>query len=349
MLTAKVLKPDIDAKLCTEYKQPAKVVYKNGSEIRIGGLHPSEIDKVLGPDYATIWTNEASEISWQNIPPLRTRLRDATPGREHGRPIVPKLIFDFNPPTVKHWTYKAFQLKIDPDSGKPLPDAESWGWLQMNPYDNRANLPASYIATLESMGERDKARFLYGQFGQLKGLVYDCFDPEQNVFDDLQVQNVRWFRGIDFGFTNPFVCLWAALASDDTLYITDEIYQPGVTVDRHAEEINRRTSERIEATYADHDSGERAMLERAGIRTEPAKKDVKAGINLVYSLLEKRKIRIARKCVNLLNELQSYQWKDGVKGDEVVKQNDHAADALRYLIMGIFNQQRVSVGRLNWM
>lgn len=350
MMINKVLKGDLANKYCTEYKQPAKVVYKNGSEIRIGGLHPSEIDKVLGPDYATIWPNEASEIAWANVPPLRTRLRDKTPHREHGRPVKPMLIFDFNPPTVKHWTHKVFIEGIDPDSGQPLPDREKWGWLRMNPYDNRANLPPEYLATLESMGEADKRRFLRGEFGQLKGLVYDNFDPEANVFDIPPIgEGCRFFRAFDFGFVNPFVCLWGMLAPDDTLYITAERYLAKVTVDVHAQAVKAATTWRVENSWADHDSGEVAQLQKFGdIFTTPAIKDVKAGINLTHGLMEKRKIKIHRSCQNLLNEIQSYKWKDGNK-DEVVKENDHAMDALRYMVMGIFIRPTAQVGRLSWM
>jgi phage terminase large subunit len=343
-----ILKGDQMRGHCRIYKQPALAEYTNGSIIRIGGLHPSEIDKILGSEAGTAWINEASEAAWSNIPAIRTRLNDRTPHYEHGRPIVPKLVCDFNPPTVKHWTHKAFVLKVDPDSGNTLPDADSWAWLQMNPYDNTANLSASYLSTLESMSERDKQRFLYGNFGQLKGLVYDCFDPEQNVYDEGATGD-RYFRAIDFGFTNPFVCLWGRLASDDTLYITHELYQAGVTVDRHALVINELTKNRVEATYADHDAGEREVLKRAGIPTDAAKKDVKAGINLLYGMIEKRKIKIHRSCQNLILELQSYQWKEGAKGDEVIKLNDHAADSLRYMVMGIFNQSSVSFGKLSFM
>lgn len=338
MMLNRVLKGDIANRHCTEYKQPAKVVYKNGSEIRIGGLHPSEIDKVLGPDYATIWPNEASEIAWANVPPLRTRLRDRSTHREHKGFVKPMLVFDFNPPTVRHWTHKVFIEGIDPDSGEPLPDREKWAWLRMNPYDNRANLDPNYLQTLESMSEGDKRRFLRGEFGQLKGLVYATFDPELNIYDIPPIDaGCRFFRAFDFGFVNPFVCLWGMLASDDTLYITAERYLAKVTVDIHAQEVKALTTCRIEQSWADHDSGEVAQLQKFGdIHTIPAIKDVKAGINLTNGLIEKRKIKVHRSCQNLINEFQSYKWKDGNK-DEVVKEHDHAMDALRYLVMGIFS------------
>lgn len=344
MMINKVLKHDLDAKLCTEYKQPAKVVYKNGSEIRIGGLHPSEIDKVLGPDYATIWPNEASEVSWKNVPPLRTRLRDRTKHYQHGRSVKPMIVFDFNPPTVRHWTHSAFIRKHDPDTDTPLPDAESWGWLRMNPYDNLENLDPAYLAILESLSERDKQRFLYGEFGQLKGLVYDNFDPDKHLYDSIQPEK-SWelYRTIDFGFTNPFTCYWCYYdEANETLYIDDEWYRAQMTVNAHAVKIHEITAGRkVEATVADHDAGDRKILEEAGIPTEKADKDVASGINHFYDGLERMKIKVNRRCVNLINEFYSYQWKEASKKDEPVKENDHGLDSVRYLYKRFMNRRTV--------
>ena len=334
-----ILKGEIEAKRCKIYKQPSLAEFSNGSVIRIGGLHPSEIDKVLGPEYGSIWVNEASEVSWQNIPPLRTRLNERTPHFEHGRPIVPKLYFDFNPPTVKHWTHKAFIEKIDPEQLKPFDDPESWGWLRMNPMDNLANLSANYIATLESFSDRDKQRFLYGQFGQLSGLVYDNFDPEKHVYDDLPNRGFEWYRTIDFGFTNPFACYWGAYdTADECLYIEDEWYSAKITINEHARIIKaRHESLTYRDSIADHDAGDRAVLEQFGIITTPAIKDVASGINVVYDRFRRGKLKINRRCVNLISELYSYQWKESSQKTEPIKSNDHGLDAIRYLCMRIDN------------
>lgn len=344
-----ILKNDIDLGFCKVYKQPALAEFSNGSFIRIGGLHPSEIDKVLGSESARTWINEASEAAWQNVPAVMTRLNDRTPHKEHGRAVIPKLIVDLNPSTVRHWTYKTFIRKVNPETDEPLADADQWSALLMNPTDNMQHLAAGYLDMLNSMSTRDRDRFLHGRFGQLKGLIYDCFDPELNVYDDERVaEGGRNFRGIDFGFVNPFVCLFGSLQSDDTLYITHMRYEKGVTVDIHAQEILKMARGPIENGWADHDAGEAAILSKYGVHTTPAIKTVKAGIDTVYSMMERRKIMIHRSCQPLISELQSYQWKDEKK-DEPKKEDDHACDALRYMVMGIFYGQRVGVGQLSWM
>ena len=75
---------------------------------------------------------------------------------------------------------------------------------------------------------------------------------------------------------------------------------------------------------------------RNGIRTQKANNDVANGIRMVYTLLNLGHIRINYdKCPNLINELGLYIWneKRGESGkEEVVKQHDHALDALRYAV-----------------
>ena len=76
--------------------------------------------------------------------------------------------------------------------------------------------------------------------------------------------------------------------------------------------------------------------ERNGIKAIKANNDVEDGITMVHSLLSTGHILINRdNCPNLINELGLYVWdeKKGEKGKEQpVKANDHALDALRYVV-----------------
>jgi phage terminase large subunit len=322
------------------YKHSAAAEFSNGSLIRIGGLHPGEIDKALGVEYGTIYVNEASEVHWRNVPVLETRLNDRSVNMHTKQVIVPKIIFDCNPPTSRHWLYSLFIRKVSPETGEPLKEPDKYVSLQMNPEDNKENLAAGLLDTLRSMSPANRKRFLHGEFGQLSGLVYDNFDPEVNVIDDIVgkefdewLKKGRIFRSIDFGFVHPFVCLWGHLASDDTLTIFKERSVAGVTIDIHAREIIAESAGmKIEATCCDHDAGERALLEKYGIRSVPAQKNVRAGINACHTLIGLGKIKIFRSCTKLIDSFYSYQWKDKTVKEEPVKEDDDEQDALRYLV-----------------
>ena len=68
------------------------------------------------------------------------------------------------------------------------------------------------------------------------------------------------------------------------------------------------------------------------------------GINLVLNWLDTERIHIvAEKCPNLLREFASYIWDEKAQErgeDKPVKLNDHALDALRYLLQTIFPIKR---------
>ena len=75
---------------------------------------------------------------------------------------------------------------------------------------------------------------------------------------------------------------------------------------------------------------------KKGINTRKANNDVQNGIRMVYTLLNLGHIMINKdNCPNLISELGLYVWneKRGENGkEEVVKQHDHALDALRYAV-----------------
>ncbi len=114
-------------------------------------------EKILGQEYATLFLNECSQIPWSSRNIAITRLAQNTPLRL-------RAYYDCNPPGDAHWTCRAFLHKLDPDTRKPLSDPDSFASIVLNPRDNLDNLPAEYLKQLESLPERQKQRFLLGQF-----------------------------------------------------------------------------------------------------------------------------------------------------------------------------------------
>lgn len=143
------------------------------------------------------------------------------------------------------------------------------------------------------------------------------------------------------GNTNPFVCLWGAVDYDGRLYIYDEHYKPNTLIADHAAAIHKRSGEYV-ATVADHDAQERAELYTNDVQTRAAKKDVAIGIQRVAERLVVQpdkypRLFISANCINLIRELGKYAWEER-KPDKPVKEeprkvDDHACDALRYMIM----------------
>ena len=131
----------------------------NGSEIWFGGLDSAErVDKILGREFATIYFNECSEISYGAIMTALTRLAQKTS-------LANKAYFDCNPSGKKHWSYKLFVEKIDPDSKTAVLFPENYQSMLMNPTGNTENLPQGYIEeTLSGLSRRQRQRFLEGRW-----------------------------------------------------------------------------------------------------------------------------------------------------------------------------------------
>lgn len=78
-----------------------------------------------------------------------------------------KAYYDCNPPGMAHWTYRLFVEKKDPDRRTTLAKPGNYAALVVNPKDNEANLPASYLEELQGMSEAMRRRFWLGQFADV--------------------------------------------------------------------------------------------------------------------------------------------------------------------------------------
>lgn len=167
------------------------VTLPNGSEIWFGGLDDKErTEKILGNEYATIYLNECSQISWQAVGMVITRLAQQAAQNILGRePLLLKtrMYFDCNPPNKLHWTYLLFIKKIDPETKQPLQHPENYVSFKMNPRDNVENLSEGYLETLEGLSARLRRRFLEGDFA----------DANQNaLFTDETIDAWRVLDGV---------------------------------------------------------------------------------------------------------------------------------------------------------
>jgi hypothetical protein len=149
------------------------IEFTNGSQIWLGGLDDKDrTEKVLGNEYASIFINEASQVSYASYAILLTRLAQKTA-------LTNRIYCDCNPPSTQHWTYKLFIQHVNPDSNEPL-DGKYYSHMRMNPDDNLENLPEDYIeSVLNTLSHRQQKRFRFGEFlDDIEGALwtYDIID-----------------------------------------------------------------------------------------------------------------------------------------------------------------------------
>jgi hypothetical protein len=163
--------------------------------------------------------------------------------------------------------------------------------------------------------------------------------PESDItVDDFPIPD-HWPRvyGMDVGW-NRTAAVWLAHDRDtDTVYVFSEHYMGQAEPVIHAHSIKSRGdwipgAVDPAARGRTQTDGTRLIeiYRDLGLQLMPAQNAVEAGIYNVWQRLSGGKLKVFKSCRNLLGEMRLYRRDD--KG-KVVKENDHACDALRYGIV----------------
>jgi hypothetical protein len=225
------------------------------------------------------------------------------------------------------------------------PDSKSVTFVRASVYDNRIllRLNPEYLATLKSLPPVERARLLDGDWDVKRdGVVYpgliDCVYEPSSLAALPEGQAVG---GMDFGFNHPFAALGAILDRDDVLWIHWERYRSGCTLPTHSEALPKgprwwadpaRPDSIVELRLAGHDvipcvhQGKRPILE---------------GIDRVSERIRTGRLKVSRDCQDLIRESQLYRYDPERPSELPVDADNHAADALRYLITGLDRGQAV--------
>lgn len=309
--------------LLSEYEIPHTVfageqtiAFPNGSVFVFRGMDDPE--KLKSTEFNIAWMEEATEFDLQDYLQVKLRLR-----RKAVKGFTNKVILSFNP--VPSWVKGYFFEE------KRENDIE----IVRVTYKDNPFLHSEYIEVLEALREQSKIHYqiyVLGEFAVPEHIVFsnwETVDELPSSFDDV-------VYGIDFGYNNPTAVLKIGLM-DDNVYVLDEVYKQYLTNADLIGVLESFVDNKRRFIYADSSEPQRIEeIRRAGFNIFPAKKDVKLGIDF----LKRKKIYIARHCVNTLKEIKLYSWKQNNNGDvldEPVKINDHTMDALRYAVYSYYN------------
>lgn len=207
------------------------------SQIWFGGLDDKErTEKILGQEHATIYLNECSQIPQNSRDMAATRLAQlVTQHIENRAPsqLKPRMLYDCNPPSKNHWSYRMFVQKVDPETKRPLLQPDDYASFQMNPQDNADNLPSGYINTLQALSPRLRKRFLVGEFADAtpNQLFSDETIEKWRVLDGTAPDFVRVVVAVDPSGSGDVdnadndaigICV-AALGTDGNAYVIEDL------------------------------------------------------------------------------------------------------------------------------
>ncbi|RLU85877.1 PBSX family phage terminase large subunit [Streptomyces griseocarneus] len=255
-----------------------------------------------------------------------------------------RLLATTNPDNPRHW------LKVGYLDRQGELDLAAWHFkLSDNP-----SLAAAYVAALaaEYRGLW-RRRMIDGAWVIAEGSIYDMFDEQQHVVDELPEMD-RYWVGVDHGTVNPFSAVLLGLGVDGRLYAASEW--------RYDSRAHRR-----QMTDAQYSRAVREWLDKLGIHPEwtfidpsaasfstqlwtdgyagiaRADNTVLDGIRSVATALESGLLRVHRSCAGLLDEMPGYSWDEDAAArgeDRPNKVDDHSVDALRYAVHSTAHEWR---------
>ena len=248
--------------------------------------------------------------------------------------------FNCNPDSPRHWFHEEWVLRADEMNALCLHFT----------LDDNPGLSREVIERYERQYHGVfHDRYIKGLWVVAEGLVYQFEDeshlctPEEAYGDGRGM----WYVSCDYGITNPFAALlWRV--TPDCAYVVGEYYFDSrkegrrKTDSEHYEALERLClGKRVEAVVIDPSaSSMKEEIWRHGrFDVVDADNNVLAGISVTDQMLHGGAIKVSRSCSNTVGEFGLYRWDDRKAQDAVIKEHDHAMDALRYMASTVLKDE----------
>lgn len=319
-----------------------------------------EPDKFRSMNLSGFLIDEANQVSEEAFILLQGRLR--------GNGLRKGLIV--SNPNGHDWLYRWFHKK---DHLKTA-FAQDQYHLIMAPSTENHHLPDGYLESMMAAWSEDRIkREIMGSFDAFEGMVYHEFRRDVHVVRPFRIPE-NWERHIriDHGYRNPAAVIFSAISPDGEVYVYRELYVREYLIHElingNKKEHKNGITQIIDPTEkfqtAKIDPSTKARRGATGAsdfdeyikhwpETFPplgmAKNDVQVGIDRVKSYLKlhpklkKPMLYIFDNCSNLLEEITTYRYPElrpnqqgkKAENEKPVKVDDHALDALRYMIVDL--------------
>lgn len=262
-------------------------------------------------------------------------------------------------PEGRNWFYDLWVAGQDPANTEWFSmRAPSW----MNPFVFPGGRDDPEIISMRDGPDMSAEKFnqeIGALFSEFVGRVFKDFDEELHVIDTVYNPGWETVAAADYGFTNPFVWLLIQIDPFGNVYVLDEIYESGLTIDEAATRIKekRLCPPSVKKFYPDPASpGDTAHLERIlRVRGQGGTGgELKDRIELIRRALKrapahldddhpakKPKLFFDRKCVRTINDFNVYRYPEtkaeGKNAPETpLKKDDHGPEAIGRFFAGYF-------------
>jgi PBSX family phage terminase large subunit len=308
-------------------------VYPNGARIVVAGM--DNAGRIMSSDYDLVYVQEATELSEGDWDMLLTRLRNNVLHYQ-------SIIGDCNPDSEKHWLYKRYKsnkLKLIKSVHEDNPKL-------YNPETGWTDDGLEYLRKLDNLSGVRYKRYRLGEWAAAENAVFEAYDAQKHILYGMLPNFVRYYTGVDWGFTHPGAMLTFGQQSDGTLVLVDEILRQGQTVDwwvQQAKTVNAKFKPKKFICDPSQPAHIQA-LSLVGLPTAKAPTKIQFGLSAINTRLEDYKLRFhinslkmpdpdlldCKKPVRLTDELPGYVWNKDT--ETPVNIEDDAISTMRYVV-----------------
>jgi len=345
-----------------------KWTFPSGATIEFGHCESEkDIYNYQGSQYQRVYFDELTQFTEFQYKYMYSRVRS------NYADIKARLRSTANPGGIGHaWVKRWFNPSqpyipmVDPETGlhRIFIPAKVWDNKFYNPNSPECTDP-QYVKGLMMMPEDQRRMLLEGDWDIFAGQFFNMFRNNLHIVQPFSIPD-NWLvgYGIDYGYRDPFCWLEGALDMREypTLYITNELYQADVSPQENARAVCRMLKPRryssmvigkdVRKKLPQKDEAETGvtildLLAEGGLDSLDMANDHRiSGWAAISELLTwegpiempKRfpRIKIFSTCANLIRTLPEL-IKDETYAEDIDRNGeDHAADALRYLVMSFY-------------
>lgn len=300
---------------------------KTGSKVSFSGT--DSISKVLGMTQDISMFNEISEFSQEVYLQITQRTGE-------------KILCDYNP--SKSFFLDKYRNRLDTE-------------FVHSTYKDNAFVPKEIVKQLESYNPNIKENIVNGTANNYLYQVY-CLGLKsekpnkiyngwkqctEEYFDKLDFTS---YYGHDFGEVSPTANVEVKYDGDRTFYIRERLYKPENVMYSLSNELEKIGIGKDEIIVADSASRDKILeLRKAGYYVIGARKGNNSNVSGI-SLVSKFNIVYTSDSVNIEAEYDNYSWeldRYGIPTDIPLKKDDHLMDALKYVIVFLYNYLTIPI------
>lgn len=255
-----------------------------------------------------------------------------------------KTWFNCNPENPAHWFYNDWILGAEGKKAKHIHFL-----MSDNPSLSEEKL-AEYETYYKGAFYR---RYVLGEWVKAEGLVYPMFDKSKHIISKYDKRG-RYYISVDYGTINPTVFqLWRVNYNlPNPIVLCKEYYYNSRAEDnQHIQKTDTQYYDDLR-NFANGYTIERIIIDpsaasfktlikqRGQFIVSDADNSVLDGIRFTGDMIASGKVKFCESCINTFAEFGAYVWDEEKTVDTVIKENDHAMDAMRYFMYTIVKKDK---------